>query len=69
MEEERKERLTKATIQANLKQDLKITIIDFFLLLPFSVFCCLLIKWIWDSAFSRDGLLLSCLLGFFPFRC
>ncbi len=69
MEEERKERLTKATIQANLKQDLKITIIDFFLLLPFSVFCCLLINGSGIPLFSRDGLLLSCLLGSFPFRC
>lgn len=41
MEEERKESLTKATIQTNLKQDLKITIIDFFCfcLLASSVAC------------------------------
>ena len=64
MEEERKERLTKATIQANLKQNLKFTIIRFFLLLSFSIFGCLLVKWIWDSAFSPGWVVFILSLAF-----
>lgn len=64
MEEERKESLTKATIQANLKQNLKFTIIRFFLLLSFSVFGCLLVKWIWDSAFFPGWAAFILSLGF-----